>query len=231
MLGIGSYATSSPKFMLALLVISAAVVTVIQFSPLFKNPAPGANAQLVTTTDINNPLYAALFETPRSVPADNSRTSSQSAEVSAPGFSSPSDPVDQDVIAEIPVIVPVDPSQATGGTQRDLALRPTFSWANVFSDSSTVNGVPVQVGDVVTAFDPEGTLVGHFTVIREGQFGLMALYEDDPATSVDEGAVVGDEIRFEINGLPTVVLGPHEPIWTANGALLMLNMAAAQSSS
>ena len=26
----------------------------------------------------------------------------------------------------------------------------------------------------------------------------MALYEDDPATSVDEGATAGDEIRFEI---------------------------------
>ena len=59
----------------------------------------------------------------------------------------------------------------------------------------------------------------------------MAVYEDDPVTPVDEGAESGDEILFKINGLPAVVLGPHSPVWTTNGTLLMLNLAAVQPGS
>lgn len=241
MIGIASYLVSSPRSMMVLLIVSAVAVVSVQFSPaLFESNAPGAGAERVSVTDsiIDNPVYASLFEVPRSVPQDSARvateppTESDGGEIR--GVSAPSEPVssEQDeFVAEIVVNVPqVAPSSfdepSTQPVEEQLVLRPTFSWVNVFSDGSTVNGEPVQVGDVITAFDPEGTLVGRFTVVKEGRFGLMALYEDDPTTTVDEGAVPGDEISFEINGIPAVVLGPQAPVWTSNGAIMLSNLAA-----
>lgn len=104
-------------------------------------------------------------------------------------------------------------------------LIPTYSWVNVFSTESVFNGEPLPIGSIVTAYDPEGTLIGRTTVTSVGEYGAMAIYMDDPSTAVDEGAVEGDALRFKINGLTAVVLGPNEPIWTENGGVLVLNLA------
>lgn len=235
MLGIASYVTSSPRFMLVLVAVSAAAVVATQLIPLIESPAaaPGVGVQVITPGGVDDPVYAALFEESRAVPADPRRDVALEVEAEpiTPGFSAPADEpavaVDE-VVSEIPVVVPSDPLDPSGTSENSLTLRPTFSWANVFGDSSTVNGRPINQGDVITAFDPSGTLIGRFTVSSEGQFGLMAVYEDDPTTVADEGAEPGDQITFMINGLPAAVVGPHDPVWTANGALLMLNLTAGQ---
>ncbi len=104
-------------------------------------------------------------------------------------------------------------------------LNPTYSWVNAFSAESTLDGEPLPVDSVVTAYDPDGVLIGRAVVQRLGEYGAMPLYMDDPATEIDEGASSGDIVRFEINGLLAVVLGPSEPVWIANGAALVLNLA------
>ncbi len=229
MTGIASQVTSSPRFMLALVLVSAAVVVISQLSSLFggsSSATPGAGAATVNAPLIDNPAYAALFESPREVPADPNRSVVDEGGAVSPGLSAP---VDQpfglaDEGVEVPGIVPLDAAEPSAG--ETMTLYPTFSWVNVFSDSSTIDGNPVQAGDVITAYDPSGTLAGRSTVSSEGQFGLLAVYEDDPVTPVDEGAELGDVISFKINGVAADVMGPHSPEWTSNGTLLMLNLSA-----
>lgn len=112
----------------------------------------------------------------------------------------------------------------TDAAIRTVFLTPTYAWVNVYSLSTTVRGEPVQRGSVVLAYDPDGVLIGRTTVDRDGRFGVMALYMDDPATPVDEGALPGDAVSFQIDGEPAVVVSPDAPVWTANGAVLSLDL-------
>jgi hypothetical protein len=105
-------------------------------------------------------------------------------------------------------------------------LQPTLNWVNVYSQNTVLNGAPIPTGSVVTAFDPDGVLAGRFTVKQDGIYGLMAIYMDDPLTAVDEGATIGDSIRFEVNGQSAEVTGPDAPVWTGNGSLLELDLVA-----
>ena len=117
--------------------------------------------------------------------------------------------------------------QPTGAEQ--LALLPllaTFSWVNAYSLNSTLDGTPIPVDAVIQAFNPRGDLIGATVVKKPGRFGLMPLYMDDPTTSILDGARSGDKIVFTINGIPAKVSGPDKPVWTANGALLQLNLVA-----
>ena len=89
--------------------------------------------------------------------------------------------------------------------------------------------MPIQSGSIVTAYDPDGVLIGRATVTTPGEYGAMPLYMDDPSSQVDEGATPGDLLTFKINGLLTVVLGPNEPVWTENGGILVLNLASGEA--
>jgi hypothetical protein len=225
MIGLITYLGSSPRRILAVLVISAAAVAATQFAPMLqRSTSPqGAGAEQPGQETIDNARIAGLFES-RPIPEREPETVAQPGE---PVAGQPGEPPveEEDVVAEIPVSVP---SEAQGGTPtvEELVLRPTSAWINVFSQSSTFNGEPLKPGDIITAFDPDGALVGRTVVTVEGHYGLMALYMDDPLTQVDEGAKNGDLIKFEINGFSAVVLGPHLPVWTANGAVLNLDLAA-----
>ena len=81
--------------------------------------------------------------------------------------------------------------------------------------------VLVQIGDVITARDPDGIICGITTV---GEFGtdegdyFIHVYGDDATTpGVDEGAVEGDTIKFFINGYPaSVTFGT--PQWHSGGS-------------
>jgi ribosomal protein L35AE/L33A len=81
---------------------------------------------------------------------------------------------------------------------------------------TTVNGLPLAVGDVIQAFDPQGILCGVLEITTPGQFPAMPVYADDPTSPEDEGAEVGDEIQFKINGIPAVVTAGGPVIWTGN---------------
>ena len=94
---------------------------------------------------------------------------------------------------------------------------PGPEWVDFFSANTTFLGQPVQPGDVIAAFDPQGVQCGVFTVTTEGKYGLMPCYRDDDTTLEDDGADPGDVISFTINGRPAVALGPDDPIWTSNG--------------
>lgn len=165
---------------------------------------PGVAAvQDVTSSPSQFAEFAALFQPREPIPAAPGR--------SIPLSGAPTEPGEP--------ILPSEPEV------KDV-LHPTPSWVNVFSPESTLNGQPLSVGDVVTAYDGVGVQIGKATVEVAGKYGLMALYMDDPSTSLDEGAVPGETISFRINGIAALVTGPHEPVWSTNGDVLMLNLAA-----
>lgn len=102
---------------------------------------------------------------------------------------------------------------------------PTNQWVNFFSANTTFLGQPVPAGAYIAAYDPDGVQCGEFTVTTEGKYGYLLCYRDDATTpGVDEGAEPGDVINFTINGLPSVPLGPDDPIWTTNGDRREVNL-------
>ena len=75
----------------------------------------------------------------------------------------------------------------------------------------------LEVGDVVTFFDPEGTLCGKWVVKDKGAYGLMAVYGDDPTTEdVDEGAVAGEILTIRVNGREVIPSG-SPPVFEREG--------------
>jgi len=113
---------------------------------------------------------------------------------------------------------------------RPAGVTTTPQFVNFVSQQTTLNGQPVPKGSIVRAFDPDGVQCGEYVVDHAGWYGLMPCYGDDPMTPGDEGARPGDIIRFTINDLPATPLGPDEPKWTQNGALLQVNLAATSAS-
>ncbi len=98
-------------------------------------------------------------------------------------------------------------------------INPTPEWINVFCYEPMLNGIPLNEGDVVRAYDPDGVLCGMDIVGADGTFGFMPVYRDDPySPGIDEGADPGDVISFSING--EMVLTDPIVIWTSNGALV-----------
>ena len=70
-----------------------------------------------------------------------------------------------------------------------------------FYGKAYINDNPVKKGTVITAYDWDGVRCGKFVVKREGHFGFMPVYGDDPTTpDIDEGASPGDIITFKIDG-------------------------------
>jgi len=75
----------------------------------------------------------------------------------------------------------------------------------------------LEVGDVVTFFDPEGTLCGKWVVRDKGAYGLMAVYGDDPTTeNVDEGAREGEVLTIKVNGREVIASG-SPPVFEREG--------------
>jgi hypothetical protein len=100
-------------------------------------------------------------------------------------------------------------------------VNPTPEWINVFCYEPMLNGIPLNEGDIVRAYDPDGVLCGMDVITAEGTFGFMPVYRDDPfSPGIDEGADPGDVITFSING--EIVFTDPTVIWTANGDLVEL---------
>ncbi len=99
------------------------------------------------------------------------------------------------------------------------SMIPTTEWVDFFSKNSSFWGGPIQLGDIITAEDPDGVVCGVYTVDKApGHYGFMPVYRDDPySTGVDEGASPGDTLMFRINGYLAKPMGPESPIWTAHG--------------
>lgn len=100
------------------------------------------------------------------------------------------------------------------------SVTPTTEWVDFFSDNSQFWKGPVQIGDVITAEDPDRVVCGIFTVREPGDYGFMPVYKDDDTTpAIDEGAQPGDTITFKINGQLAETLGPDSPVWTSHGSI------------
>ncbi len=104
-------------------------------------------------------------------------------------------------------------------------ISPTTEWVDFFSDNSKFWGGPVQIGDVITAEDPDSVACGIYTVDESGYYGFMPVYKDDDTTpEVDEGAQAGDTITFRINGYLAEALGPDTPVWMSHGSIIHVDL-------
>lgn len=104
-------------------------------------------------------------------------------------------------------------------------LTPSNQWVNLYGLGSQFHGMPLTPGKIVRAYDGAGTLAGCFVARSSGRYGAMPVYADDPETPEDEGLDPGERIRLTVDGEPAMTLGPDEPIWTENGALLHVELA------
>ena len=103
---------------------------------------------------------------------------------------------------------------------------PTDAWVE-FYGLATIDEIAAEPGDEVAAFDPDGVMCGVYYLEVPGEYGLMRVYGDDPATTaVDEGAEPGDAITFmlwdasevqELTAACVVHTGPEPPQWTSHG--------------
>ena len=125
---------------------------------------------------------------------------------------------------------PDSPIWTTNGAllQVDLVantITPTNEWVGFYSFSSAVDGLPLAAGSVVRGYNPRGVLAGEYIVEHVGWYGVMAVYRDDPNTPADEGLRSGEVVSFTVNGWPATPVGPDPATWTANGALLQVDLA------
>jgi Secretion system C-terminal sorting domain len=87
---------------------------------------------------------------------------------------------------------------------------PTPYFTSFYDNATTYNGLPVPVGSVIEAFDPNNVNCGKFivgsVVDSAGVYGFMPTYGDDPSSPlIDEGALLGQTITFKINGRAATV--------------------------
>ena len=114
-------------------------------------------------------------------------------------------------------------------TSTPVKGQPGLELVNFYSGNTLFLDQPVPVGAVVAAFDPQGVECGQCTVGFEGKYGVLPCYRDDATTPENDGADPGDLIRFTINGLPAITLGPDDPIWTSHGDLREVNLQVPDS--
>lgn len=82
-----------------------------------------------------------------------------------------------------------------------IAQTPTTEWVNFYGTEVRIDSTLAPTGTVISTYDPDGNLCGAFEIVKEGQYGFLACYFDDPSTPVDEGITPGDEVKFRIDGI------------------------------
>jgi hypothetical protein len=117
-------------------------------------------------------------------------------------------------------------TQMLNRPQVSAGVSATNQWINVYSLRSTYNGRPLPTGSVVTAVGEDGRKLGEIQVRNEGWYGVLAVYADDAYTPELDGARAGEHIRFLVNGRPAAITNAATPVWTANGDLLEVDLAA-----
>jgi len=70
-----------------------------------------------------------------------------------------------------------------------------------------------KIGDTIRVIDPDGTVCGFFNVEKQGKYGFLHVYGDDPSTETDEGAEMNDELVFMLND--KIVEGQNI-VWTGD---------------
>lgn len=90
-------------------------------------------------------------------------------------------------------------------------------WMDIYATNVKWNAMLLNIGSVVTVVDSSGTIVGQTVVRQQGMIGLLPIYGDDPETSIDEGASVGDNLTILINGFEMSLT--QQLTWQGDGAL------------
>ena len=85
---------------------------------------------------------------------------------------------------------------------------PTEFYGNV-TDYKLLQGFisPGQTGKVIRAYDSSGVLCGSFSIQNQGYYGVLSCLGDDDSTATDEGATIGEEIRFTYDNLSAFSFG------------------------
>jgi hypothetical protein len=115
------------------------------------------------------------------------------------------------------VEIPDDGIQVIMSSIHPLALSSFFSVAH--SSNSTVDGLPMPVGTIVSVRGEDGRVSGATTVTTEGSYGFLKMYADDPITQLDEGVDIGDTVTFYVNDLPTqnrIIYSNHNDIYNVD---------------
>ncbi len=105
----------------------------------------------------------------------------------------------------------------------DGPVLPTDQWVAIYGQVLTPNGGEAPVGTVVDVVDQAGHSAGWCTVETPGLYGYLPVYLDDPETSVDEGATVGEYLMVRVNGVAT---GTRVQ-WTEFGEVVRRDLVAA----
>jgi subtilisin family serine protease len=103
----------------------------------------------------------------------------------------------------------------------DSKVIPTREWINVWGDGVRIDGALLSMGTTVKAVDGDGVVCGQCAVRAAGDFGLMAIYRDDPETEVDEGAEAGEMVTLYIGDVKV----PGGIRWMEMGDLVSFNEA------
>jgi len=112
------------------------------------------------------------------------------------------------------------------GGNMHLEVTPTNEWICLYGDKLTICGLPAPVGTKVEAVDPDGVVCGKFIVRREGKYGIMPVYRDDPRTDLDEGAEPGDVLTIYVDGIRS-----GRAVWTEFGDVQLVNLSVERESS
>jgi hypothetical protein len=108
---------------------------------------------------------------------------------------------------------PDDPYEPGSEPYRTILIKGSDLSMVFFGGAAYCDATGVYVGDIVTAQDTSGNIVGAHIVDDEGQYGFMAVYGNDPDTDDDEGLEPGEEISFFING----VRAQHDQVFFSAG--------------
>lgn len=97
-------------------------------------------------------------------------------------------------------------------------VKPTPNHSDFWSENTRLDDQPINIGDAITARDPDGVICGVHTVEYTGVYGVLHVYGDDLFTpETDEGAKEGDTITFYINEQEAVVVSGSTK-WTPLGS-------------
>ncbi|GAB4319606.1 MAG: hypothetical protein Kow0074_09310 [Candidatus Zixiibacteriota bacterium] len=100
-------------------------------------------------------------------------------------------------------------SEVDGNLAKAVNISTRVTVTNRFSDfwsAADMSETGLRPGDVITAKTETGLLVGEALVNDKGWF-LLHVYGDDQTTSRIDGAVPGEELTFEVNGVAARVSG------------------------
>lgn len=85
-------------------------------------------------------------------------------------------------------------------------------------------GSDAKEGTLVCAYDSKGKLCGSAQVKKNGLYGVLHIYVDDPGTEQKEGMMVGEPITFMIDGRIAIARGPDQAVCAGGSELKQVNL-------